>query len=323
MNTELEAMVGYLAGRGGTDAARIRAAVDDPTSQASRFLESTRKRTRALLDDGPAGPVIAPAPRRPRSRQVAGRAAVAALIVAAVALPLGFGEARARRLEVALAEGEARSRSQARRLEEALARAAAARPVVPARPSAPAPAEAGDGPTRLALGRVEEGLGKLERRLDGLARAETGPAPAPGNPPLDPAVAEIRAEVESIRRDVASAEQATGRQLQEMRTVLQELNQVLRRALSRQPGQPGPMGGPNAGFNDAQPGVDVGAQIQAVVNNLSSHQAHVRLEAVEQLVRFGPPARVALPSLRQLAHRETDARVRAAAQAAITLLQSE
>ena len=46
MTTKLEMMVGYLAGRQGKAAESIRRELEDPTSEASRWLEVMRRRTR-------------------------------------------------------------------------------------------------------------------------------------------------------------------------------------------------------------------------------------------------------------------------------------
>ncbi len=317
MRTDLEAMIGYLAGREGNDAARFRTELDDPSSEASRFLDATRRKSRALVGDDLAGPPTPQAhgPRRARARRPVAVAATAALalVLAATAALFQSGEARGRRLEATLARREAESRAESRRLEASLARALG--------PRHDANARGGPGgePIALALGRVEDGLGKLERRLDGLSARPTAPANAPDMPAApgpDPALAEIRAELAALRREAAAGEQATARQIQELRSVLQEVNQIVRRALAR------PQPGANPGFPGGQAGVDP-AQVQALANGLLSSMAPIRLEAVEGLARLGPAGRPALPDLRAMIHRETDPRVRAAAQAALAILQSD
>jgi len=329
MKTDLETMIGYLAGRAGGDAARLRAEFGDPSSEASRFLEAARRRTRALVDDRPAEePRPAPAPRRARAWRISPAAAAAALVLVSALVPLGVGEVRERRLRAALDRAEADSRAQAGRLRAALL----ARPT-PTRPDPPASSKPRDEPITLALNRVEEGLGKLERRLDGFSRPAPGPPTAIEVPPPigpDPSLGEIRAEIVAIRRETASSEQATARQLQEMRTVLQELNQIVRRAVSRPQGGPQqvpmpmmmPGNEPNLQFGPNQSAIDP-VHVQALIQNLSSPHPHVRLEAAERLARFGPAASHAASDLRQMLHHEPDARVRTAAQAALTHLKPE
>ena len=323
MSTELDTMIGYLAGREGDGSARLRAELGDPASDASRFLESARLKTRALLacppTDGPPRPL--PPPPRPKARKVPKAAAVAALLVVAAAIPFWIGQERERDLRAALDRTLADAKSRDARIEAFLVgRPASA--AIPAR-------KAGDEPIMLALNKVEEELGRLDRRLDGISRPAASPPPtaeatSPGMP--DPSLAEIRSEIAAIRRETASSEQATARQLQEMRTVLHELNQIVRRAVSRPGGGgqqgPMPMMMPNNEFGPNHPGVDP-AHVQALVNNLSSPHPNIRLEAAEQLSRLGPSARPAVQNLRQMLHQESDARVRTAAQAALSRISPE
>jgi hypothetical protein len=49
MSTRIEAVVGYLAGDGGGNADRLRAELEDPSSEASRFLEVARQLSRSAL----------------------------------------------------------------------------------------------------------------------------------------------------------------------------------------------------------------------------------------------------------------------------------
>lgn len=52
MTTKLEMLVGYLAGRQGKAAESIRRELENPTSEASRWLEAVRKRSRAVSRAG-------------------------------------------------------------------------------------------------------------------------------------------------------------------------------------------------------------------------------------------------------------------------------
>src|SRR5262245_11462758 len=52
MKTKLEMMIGYLAGRQGESAESIRCELRDPASEASRWLEAVRRRSRDVLDVG-------------------------------------------------------------------------------------------------------------------------------------------------------------------------------------------------------------------------------------------------------------------------------
>ena len=325
MKTDLETMIGYLAGRDGQGDAGLRAELDDPSSEASRFLEAARRRTRALIADGPVDePRPAPLARRPRHRRVAMVAGAVALVLISALIPLGFGAIRERRLREALTRAESDAREQAVRLEAALARTTP-------RPASTPPTKPREEPIALALNRVEAGLGKRERRLDDLSRPAPAPPAIESPPPLgpDPSLGEIRAEIAAIRRETASSEQANARQLQEMRTVLQELNQIVRRAVSGPRsglGVPMPMMMPNAmpnmNFGQDSMGLDP-AQVQALIHRLSSPHPHVRLEAAENLSQLGPAARTAVPELRQMLPHESDVRVKAAAQSALNHLQRD
>ena len=66
MTTKLEMSVGYLAGRQGKAAESIRRELEDPTSEASRWLEAVRKRSRAVSRAGSseAQDLISPASMR-------------------------------------------------------------------------------------------------------------------------------------------------------------------------------------------------------------------------------------------------------------------
>jgi len=334
MRNRLEAMVGYLADREGEAAPTIRAELGDPTSEASRFLEATRRRTRALVQEQPVADQAPSTPLtlaiRPGFRRAVPVAGLAASVLLAAAASLGLGEARVRRMEEAMARREAESRSEARRLEDALARAIP----IPGK-SAPVPSPASTptappmpriGPIEVALARVESGLGKLERRIDGIDLPGPGPAPpAPEPTPVgaDPAIVEIRRDLAALRRELVASDQAGARQVMELRLGLQEVGNLLRMALSRPPVMipvPGPNGGQN--FPNVQPNA-LSPQIMGLVGNLGSSHHQARLEAAQQLARMGQSAQGALPSLQQMLQHEADARVRAAVQAAISAIGPE
>ena len=77
MKTKLETMVGYLAGRQGDAVERVRLELEDPGSDASRWLAEVRSRSRALFSPGsleqppggrsPAIPTFTAEPRPSRS----------------------------------------------------------------------------------------------------------------------------------------------------------------------------------------------------------------------------------------------------------------
>src|SRR5262249_10514129 len=82
MKTELDAVVDFLAGGRGGDAERVRAALADPASDASRFLTASRALSRAALGpqvfrglglplNGPGGvPDLTPPPRPPSAGRI-------------------------------------------------------------------------------------------------------------------------------------------------------------------------------------------------------------------------------------------------------------
>jgi hypothetical protein len=318
----LETMVGYLAGREGEDAAALRAELADPSSEASRFLEATRLRSRALIEEPP---VAIGGPSRPiRTRQGAIRAAMVAAVAASILLSAGaalwLGESRLNRLEATLALREAESRADARRLEATLARAIGAPSKAVAAPVTPNPRPL---PIEQALARVEVGLGKLDRRIEGLDRSSQAPVPPPTLAPepapvgVDPAIAEIRREVAALRRELVASDQAGARQVMEIRMALQDVGNLLRMALNRPPvtiAVPVPNNGQN--FQNLQPN-EMSPQVLSLMGNLGNTHPQTRLESVEQLGRMGQGAQMALPSLHQLLRQETDSRVRAATQSAI------
>jgi hypothetical protein len=212
MNTKLEAMVDHLAGRAGDP--RILDELADPTSEASRFLEATHARSRALLEE----PVSQEPGSRPRLIRGKSRWIVAAIASAGLLL-LGFvswlADARLRRLEASLERSEAATISATRKLEEALARLAEPKPPL----TSPAPIEA-------AIGRVEADLTRIERRIDAL---DGKPEPTKA----DLAIVQIRDELVTLRREFSSAEKARARQADEHQTSMHEVSRILRLLLSQ------------------------------------------------------------------------------------------
>ena len=216
MSTKLETMVGYLSGRDGDP--RLLDELADPSSEASRFLESTRERSRALIG----GPTVGEKVDRPRPNRFR-RLAIAALIAAAlVAIGVAYwlADGRLRRLEATLARSEAESRAKDRRLEAALARLADSTPSL--------------DPLATALGRVEVGLEKLERRIESIDRKPEPPSP----PKADPSAAE---DLATLRREFSAAEKANARQIEDIRASVQDVARLLRLLLGRtQPLAPEP-----------------------------------------------------------------------------------
>ena len=275
MKTELERLVGYLAGRQGESAERIRAALGDPSSAASRLLEVTRARTRAMLEPRPpdrANPErpdptrrrVAPRPARPaRAAWLAPGLAAAVLVIAAGAAWWDNAE-RLRRLETTLARRdraweaslgrrERAWRGQLGRLEAAQAARAKEGRAAPTPPAAPAATPSG---AEVLLARVEARLGRLEQRMD-----EAGRAP---EEPDGPVLARLQRDVDGLRRAAEAEAKATRLELQAIRGLLRDFLQALARGSGRlggpspssMPGQgtestplpfPLPMPGPNGG----------------------------------------------------------------------------
>ena len=146
MKTKLDIMVGYLAGRQGEDVESIRREVEDPSSEASRWLEVVRARSRDCFSPGspeeldivPTRPGRLPqeprpiAPRPSRDRPTAPRgsgrrlsrilwgASTAAMVLLAVVSAWRAQDDRLRRLETILDQREVRWGDHFKHLEEAL-----------------------------------------------------------------------------------------------------------------------------------------------------------------------------------------------------------
>jgi hypothetical protein len=238
MKTKLETMVGYLAGRQGAAVERIRLELEDPGSDASRWLTEVRSRSRALFSPGsleqPSGgrsptiPAFTAEPRPSRSGWlppfVLG-ASAAALVLLAVGAFLRAPDDRLNRLETLLAQQDARWGSRLEQIETAVTS-----------PRAPSPAEAPsakrstsqdaksapqiDMTTALALARLEAKLGELGERLGQEAPKLETPTPS---------VEPLRSDLERLRREMELGSEASKKQIQELSAVLREVLHLLRR----------------------------------------------------------------------------------------------
>ncbi len=219
MKTKLEMMADYLAGRRDESADLIRQELGDPASEACRFLEAMREKSRGVLEVNPPGrPDPGPAPRGPIARAFLKPArlpfTVVALVVSPVLIAVGAAwwahDQRLRGIEASLARGDAGWEDRVRRLETAVAR--------------------GGNATESALARLEAALGKLERRLgeDHASRLD----------PDDPTVARLRRDLDGLRQDLGARERADRQDLQELRSAIEEALRSLRRLEARPPAQP-------------------------------------------------------------------------------------
>jgi hypothetical protein len=219
MKTKLEMMAGYLAGRRDESADLVRQELGDPASEACRFLEAMREKSRAALGvDPPGRPDPGPAPRGPIARALPGPArlpvTVLALVVSPVLIAVGAAwwaqDQRLRGIEASLSRGDEGREDRVRRLERAVAR--------------------GGNATESALDRQEAALGKLERRLgeDRASRLD----------PDDPTVDRLRRDLDGLRQDLGARERADRQDLQGLRSALEEAQRSLRRLEARPPAQP-------------------------------------------------------------------------------------
>jgi hypothetical protein len=245
MKTKLDMMVAYLAGRQGEAAESIRRELEDPTSEASRWLEAVRSRSRRVFGaEAPEMPDPIPSRSihdRATAPGTAGRrlppllfgASSAALVFIAVGAAWRSQDDRLRQLEANLARREARWGDRFNRLETALAR----REVPPqsepsgpkeANPREPKPPTSADQPTSLALARIEATLGEIGQRL------EEGQA---GRDQDDQRIAQLRRDLDRLRQEVEMAGRASRQERQELGGAVREILQLLRRLAS----QSGPM----------------------------------------------------------------------------------
>jgi methyl-accepting chemotaxis protein len=216
MTTKLEAMVGYLAGRD-ADPALIDE-LTDPSSEANRFLEATRTRSRALLEE-PALPdkSIEPAPARNWLRRV-GWASAAVL---AVGLTFWLVETRTRRLEAVLERANSDTRSRSERIEAALTRLAEANSSVVATLDS----------MQATIGHLQADLGQLDGKVQKLANR-----PEPASKP-EPGLAEFRDQLATLGRELAESKKASTRHVEELQASIQDVIRQIKvlRNLSQPP----------------------------------------------------------------------------------------
>jgi hypothetical protein len=241
-------MVGYLAGRQGRGAESIRRELEDPTSEASRWLLALQRKSQAVskIAFPKVQAVASPAAMRNGmiTRQSGKKSSLAFLsgfsvaTLAFVALSLAWRvqENRLLRLESMLKEREAWWTSRMAQLNEALTprkeipRAETQKTKQSGVPQAKPPA-AVDGQAVLALARIEARLTEVGDRL---SEAQSGQNQS------DPMIAELRRDIDQLRKEIETTAQTNRQENQELRMVVQEVLQLLRR-LSIGPWGPGPM----------------------------------------------------------------------------------
>jgi hypothetical protein len=269
MKTKLEMMIGYLAGRQGESAESIRRELRDPASEASRWLEAVRLRSRTVLDVGrlearspnPTSRIGDGIPtRRPeRKRRLMAilGASAAAIAFLGLAATWRAQEGRLTRLERMLGHQQARWDDRFNRLDTILARREMERPsqtssskvttareVIPAAPTGSLP--------ELALARIEARLTEFGKRLE---------EAAPGQPQGDPMIDQLRRDVERLGQQAEARARASREELQSVNMVLQEVLQTLTRlALSSRGAEPMQVPVPIPVFPQGQlPGLGQGA----------------------------------------------------------------
>jgi hypothetical protein len=198
MSTKLEAMVGLLAGR--KVEPELLDELADPSSEASRFLEATRARSRALLAEP--GMLEKTKPDRVGRVGLIPLALLASAVLVALALTLLVVERRFQRLETELkARDLESSRVDARRLEAVLERLAESRP---------------------SLRPIEDDLARLEQSL-----AKTPP------PKADPALAQARDEIAAIRRELAATDRLASTRSEELQSAIHDASRLLKLLINR------------------------------------------------------------------------------------------
>ena len=248
MTTKLEMMVGYLAGRQGKAAESIRRELEDPTSEASRWLEEVQKRSRAVSRAAlpKVHELVSPAASgngvstrllgKKRSLPFLSGVSAASLVFIALGFAWRAQDNRLLRLETMLTEREARWVDRFDRLGEALTpKKPAPRTSIPdskqsVSPEAKRPATV-DGSTALALARIEARLGEVGERLRE-ARSTQNQS--------DPRIDELRGEVERLRNELETRAQASRQENQRLSLIVQEVLQLLRQ-LAMRPWGPGPL----------------------------------------------------------------------------------
>ena len=235
MTTKLEHDGGYLAGRQGRSAESIRRELEDPNSEASRWLESIQRKSQAIL--------IGPAD--------GARSDLACFQVQAGAQgPIGLDKAssvslwRGCRLGDVPCNGrglahpgepDPQPRSDAGRARRSMgntpgpAQHGATRREKAQPPSGraskpsdvPSPKSAGtaDGSTGLALARIEAKLGELQKRSK---EAQSSPNQS------EPSIEELKRDVERLRNETEARAQSTRQETHELGLVVQEVLQLLR-----------------------------------------------------------------------------------------------
>jgi hypothetical protein len=202
MTTKLEAMVGLLAGR--EVEPKLLEELADPSSEASRFLEATRARSKALL----AGPLAAEALRVKGEGRGRWTIALVLLVVSAlvaVAAAVHAVDRRVRELEAASEARRDEAKAEALRLEAILG--------------------------RLADSANSATLDATLRRIDSrLARLEAAPV---SPPKADRAIALTLEELAAIRRELAALDKQSADRSEDLQAAVHDAGRVLRLLLSR------------------------------------------------------------------------------------------
>jgi hypothetical protein len=230
MSTKLEAMVGLLAGRKVEPA--LLEELADPSSEASRFLEATRARSRALLDDpGSAEP---PRPIGSRRGGIITLGALVVGLITLVAAMLWVVDRRFQALEARLSSRDIEAREDARRLEVLLAKLAEPRP-------SPQSAEA-----------IEAALERIETALSGLDKLEKGQEPMAA----DPSIAQVRDQLALLRHELSATDKVEVRRFDELQASIRETSRLLKLLLGRS--EPSTSPEPSPSFNPPRPPVGGG-----------------------------------------------------------------
>jgi hypothetical protein len=247
MTTKLEMMIGYLAGKQGTAAETIRRELEEPASEASRWLAAMQRRSQAILRSSPpkAQDLIPPAsmrndmyahgPARRRLLPFLCGVSAASAILLAMGVAWRAQENRLLRLGTMLTERDAELGTRLDQLNAALTKrraappdhAQAAKQSVPLKANPPVTVDETTGP---ALARIEARLGEVGDRL-----RETQASQSPSDPMID----ELRRDVERLRKDVEARAQLNSQESREQSMVIQEVLQLLRQQALRPwgPGQ--------------------------------------------------------------------------------------
>jgi hypothetical protein len=204
MTTKLDELVGFLAGREGKP--EFLEELAEPTSEANLFLEATRTRSKALIEE----PSTRSRPKPRVSRDRIGPITWAGLCLMLTLLALAFWlvESRLRRIEENGRKAEIEAQASTARLEQILSRMIETR-------LDPADLE----PIAKTLTRLETSLQRLERSPD---------APGP-----DPILAQVRDDLANLRLELSAGEKTKGRKIEELQASIHEVGRVLRLLLTR------------------------------------------------------------------------------------------